>query len=285
MEGVTIIDPAEETAKTELYADYLYQKRQRKGITLYEAKKLMRDRNYFGACMVQFGEADALISGLTKNYIQTIRPALQVIGTEPGVDKVAGMYMMLTEKGPVFFGDTTVNVNPTLNELVDLTVLIDRSVKKFNIQPRIAMLSYSNFGSNEGEVPDKTREAVRLLHQNHPDILVDGDMQANFAMNPALLKDNFSFSTLNGQAANTLVFPNLASGNIAYKLIQELAGAEAIGPILLGMNKPVHILQLGSSVREIVNMVTIAVVDAQSKAETGIIAKSKSLFNRIRKSN
>ena len=285
MEGVTIIDPAEETAKTELYADYLYQKRQRKGITLYEAKKLLRDRNYFGACMVQFGEADALISGLTKNYIQTIRPALQIIGTEPGVDKVAGMYMMLTEKGPVFFGDTTVNVNPTLNELVDLTVLIDRSVKKFNIQPRIAMLSYSNFGSNEGEVPDKTREAVRLLHQNHPDILVDGDMQANFAMNPALLKDNFSFSTLNGQAANTLVFPNLASGNIAYKLIQELAGAEAIGPILLGMNKPVHILQLGSSVREIVNMVTIAVVDAQSKAETGIIAKSKSLFNRIRKSN
>ena len=285
MEGVTIIDPAEETAKTELYADYLYQKRQRKGITLYEAKKLLRDRNYFGACMVQFGEADALISGLTKNYVQTIRPALQIIGTEPGVNKVAGMYMMLTEKGPVFFGDTTVNVNPTLDELVDLTVLIDRSVKKFNIQPRIAMLSYSNFGSNEGEVPDKTREAVRLLHQNYPDILVDGDMQANFAMNPALLKDNFSFSTLNGQAANTLVFPNLASGNIAYKLIQELAGAEAIGPILLGMNKPVHILQLGSSVREIVNMVTIAVVDAQSKAETGIIAKSKSLFNRIRKSN
>ena len=285
MEGITIIDPEEETAKIELYADYLYQKRQRKGITLYEAKKLLRDRNYFGACMVQFGEADALISGLTKNYIQTIRPALQVIGTEPGVNKVAGMYMMLTEKGPVFFGDTTVNINPTLNELVDLTVLIDRSVKKFNIQPRIAMLSYSNFGSNEGEVPDKTREAVRLLHQNHPDILVDGDMQANFAMNPALLKDNFSFSTLNGQAANTLVFPNLASGNIAYKLIQELAGAEAIGPILLGMNKPVHILQLGSSIREIVNMVTIAVVDAQSKAETGIIAKSKSLFNRIRKSN
>ncbi len=285
MEGVIIIDPAEETAKTELYADYLYQKRQRKGITLYEAKKLLRDRNYFGACMVQFGEADALISGLTKNYVQTIRPALQIIGTEPGVNKVAGMYMMLTEKGPVFFGDTTVNVNPTLDELVDLTVLIDRSVKKFNIQPRIAMLSYSNFGSNEGEVPDKTREAVRLLHQNYPDILVDGDMQANFAMNPALLKDNFSFSTLNGQAANTLVFPNLASGNIAYKLIQELAGAEAIGPILLGMNKPVHILQLGSSVREIVNMVTIAVVDAQSKAETGIIAKSKSLFNRIRKSN
>ena len=284
MAGVTIIDPEEETAKIELYADYLYQKRQRKGITLYEAKKLVHDRNYFGACMVQFGEADALISGLTKNYVQTIRPALQVIGTEPGVDKVAGMYMMLTEKGPVFFGDTTVNVNPSLTELVDLTVLIDRSVKKFNIQPRIAMLSYSNFGSNEGEVPDKTREAVRLLHQNHPDILVDGDMQANFAINPALLKDNFSFSTLNGQAANTLVFPNLASGNIAYKLIQELAGAEAIGPILLGMNKPVHILQLGSSVREIVNMVTIAVVDAQSKAETGIIAKSKSLFNRIRKS-
>ncbi|MFM6954297.1 MAG: NADP-dependent malic enzyme [Sphingobacteriaceae bacterium] len=283
MEGVTIIDPAEESAKVELYADYLYQKRQRKGITLHEAKKAMRDRNYFGACMVQFGEADALISGLTKNYVQTIRPALQIIGTEPGVDKVAGMYMMLTEKGPIFFGDTTVNVNPSVNELVDLTVLIDRSVKKFNIQPRIAMLSYSNFGSNEGEVPEKTRDAVRLLHQNHPDILVDGDMQANFAISPELLKDNFPFSTLNGQAANTLVFPNLASGNIAYKLIQELGGAEAVGPILLGLNKPVHILQLGSSVREIVNMVTIAVVDAQSKAETGIIAKSKGLFKRIKK--
>jgi malate dehydrogenase (oxaloacetate-decarboxylating)(NADP+) len=186
----------------------------------------------------------------------------------------------------VFFGDTTVNVDPSVQELVDITVLIDRSVKKFNIHPRIAMLSYSNFGSNEGPIPEKTREAVRILHEKYPDIIVDGEMQANFAMNADLMKDNFPFSTLNGQAANTLVFPNLESGNIAYKLIQELGEAEAIGPILLGLNKPVHILQLGSSVREIVNMVTIAVVDAQSKAEVNLVkAGIKGIINRIRKTN
>lgn len=286
LEGVSIIDPMEEVELTQQFANYLFEQRQRRGITLYEAKKLMRDRNYFGACMVQFGQADALISGLTKNYIQTIRPALQVIGTEPGVNRVAGMYMMLTNKGPVFFGDTTVNVDPSVQELVDITVLIDRSVKKFNIHPRIAMLSYSNFGSNEGPIPEKTREAVRILHEKYPDIVVDGEMQANFAMNADLMKDNFPFSTLNGQPANTLVFPNLESGNIAYKLIQELGEAEAIGPILLGLNKPVHILQLGSSVREIVNMVTIAVVDAQSKAEVNLVkAGLKGIINRIRKSN
>ncbi len=286
LEGVSIIDPMEEVELTQQFAQYLFEQRQRRGITLYEAKKLMRDRNYFGACMVQFGQADALISGLTKNYIQTIRPALQVIGTEPGVNRVAGMYMMLTNKGPVFFGDTTVNVDPSVQELVDITVLIDRSVKKFNINPRIAMLSYSNFGSNEGPIPEKTREAVRILHEKYPDIMVDGEMQANFAMNADLMKDNFPFSTLNGQAANTLVFPNLESGNIAYKLIQELGEAEAIGPILLGLNKPVHILQLGSSVREIVNMVTIAVVDAQSKAEVNLVkAGIKGIINRIRKTN
>ncbi|MEY5068719.1 MAG: hypothetical protein RLZ47_581 [Bacteroidota bacterium] len=286
LEGVSIIDPMEEVELTQQFAQYLFEQRQRRGITLYEAKKLMRDRNYFGACMVQFGQADALISGLTKNYIQTIRPALQVIGTEPGVNRVAGMYMMLTSKGPVFFGDTTVNVDPSVQELVDITVLIDRSVKKFNIHPRIAMLSYSNFGSNEGPIPEKTREAVRILHEKYPDIMVDGEMQANFAMNADLMKDNFPFSTLNSQPANTLVFPNLESGNIAYKLIQELGEAEAIGPILLGLNKPVHILQLGSSVREIVNMVTIAVVDAQSKAEVNLVkAGIKGIINRIRKTS
>jgi malate dehydrogenase (oxaloacetate-decarboxylating)(NADP+) len=232
----------------------------------------MRDRNYYGACMVQFGHADALISGLTKNYVSTVKPALQIIGTEPGVPKVAGMYMMITKKGPVFFGDTTVNVNPSAHDLVDITVLIERSVKKFNIKPRVALLSYSNFGSNEGEVPEKTREAVRILHDNYPEMIVDGEMQANFAINPTLLADNYGFSTLNGEPANTLIFPNLESGNIAYKLLQELGGAEAVGPILLGMKKSVHVLQLGSSVREIVNMVTIAVVDAQEK-EAALVKK------------
>jgi len=284
LEGVEIINPIEEKIISAQYAEYLYKKRQRRGVTLFEAKKLMRDRNYYGASMVQFGQADALISGLTKDYGTTIKPALQVIGIEEGVNRVAGMYMMLTKKGPVFFGDTTVNENPTLEELVDVTVLIDRSVKKFNIQPRIAMLSYSNFGSNDGIVPEKVRQAVKILHQKFPEIIVDGDMQANFAMNPELLKDNYPFSALIGAPANVLMFPNLESGNIAYKLLQELGGAEAVGPILLGLKKPVHVLQLDSSVREIVNMVTIAVVDVQSKEEQETSKRKKGLFSRVTKS-
>lgn len=265
---VKIIDPkAENCENAAKYAEYLYEKRQRRGITLYEAKKMMLDRNYYGASMVEFGEADALISGLTKSYSDTIKPALQIIGIQPGVNRVAGMYMMLTKKGPVFFGDTTVNINPSVKELVDITLLVEESVRQFNIKPRIAILSYSNFGSNEGPVPEKTREAVQILHEQHPEIIVDGEMQANFAINAHLLTDNFPFASLNGKPANTLIFPNLESGNIAYKLLQELGGAEAVGPILLGLNKPVHVLQLGSSVREIVNMITIAVVDAQQKAQ------------------
>jgi malate dehydrogenase (oxaloacetate-decarboxylating)(NADP+) len=263
---VEIIDPHLGAENCEKYAQYYFKKRQRRGITLFEARKLMTDSNYYGSCMVQFGEADALISGLSKNYATTVKPALQIIGTEEGVSRVAGMYLMLTAKGPVFFGDTTVNVNPTVDELVDITVLIERSVKRFNINPRVAILSYSNFGSNEGPVPEGTRETVRILHKKYPEMIVDGDMQANFALNADLLADNFPFSTLKGKAANTLIFPNLESGNIAYKLLQEIGSAEAVGPILLGLKKPVHVLQLDSSVREIVNMVTIAVVDAQAKA-------------------
>lgn len=266
LDGVEIIDPLIGTENSAKYADFLFQKRQRRGITSFDAQKMMLNRNYYGAAMVQFGDADALISGLTRNYAATVKPALQVIGTEPGVNLVAGIYMMITKSGPVFFGDTTVNVNPTAQQLVDITVLIEHAVRQFNIKPRIAILSYSNFGSNDGEVPDKTREAVRILHEQYPEMIVDGEMQANFAMNSTLLKDNYDFSTLNGVPANTLIFPNLESGNIAYKLLQEIGGAEAVGPILLGMNKPVHVLQLGGSVREIVNVVTIAVVDAQTKS-------------------
>ncbi|MGI4021745.1 MAG: NADP-dependent malic enzyme [Janthinobacterium lividum] len=266
LDGVEIIDPLIGTENSSKYADFLFQKRQRRGFTLFDAKKILRNRNYYGVSMVQFGDADALISGLTRNYAATVKPALQIIGTEPGVKLVAGMYMMITKKGPVFFGDTTINVNPTAQQLVDITVLIENAVRQFIVKPRVAILSYSNFGSNEGEVPFKTREAVRILHEQYPEMIVDGEMQANFAMNPTLLKDNYEFSTLNGAPANTLIFPNLESGNIAYKLLQEIGGAEAVGPILLGMNKPVHVLQLGSSVREIVNVVTIAVVDAQTKA-------------------
>lgn len=282
LEGVTIIDTFKEPQLMQKYGQALYEKRQRRGLTLFEATKLMRDRNYFGASMVEFGEADAMISGLTRNYVSTIKPALHVIGTAPGVNRVAGMYMMMTKKGPVFFGDTTVNVDPTAEELVDLTLLLERSVSKFNIHPRIALLSYSNFGSNEGVVPEKVRKAVKILHDQHPHIMVDGEMQGNFAINNALLKDNFPFSRLIDGPANTLIFPNLESGNIAYKLLQELGEAEAIGPILLGLNKPVHIVQLGSSVREIVNMVTLAVLDVQGKEQEGNLKKG-GLLKRIAK--
>ena len=264
---VTMIDPRREDDMCVKYGETLYEKRKRRGVSLYESKKLMRDRNYFGAMMVELGEADALISGLTKNYPATIRPALQIIGLEENVKKVAGMYLMLTKQGPIFLADTTVNINPDVDELVDITTIVASSVKKFNITPRIAMLSYSNFGSSETPNPMKVREAVEKLHVKCPDLIVDGEMQANFALNANLLKDNYPFSTLVGEAANTLIFPNLDSGNAAYKILQEIGGAEAVGPILVGTKKPVHILQLGSSVREIVNMVTIAVVDAQSKEE------------------
>jgi malate dehydrogenase (oxaloacetate-decarboxylating)(NADP+) len=282
LDGVLIIDPFEEPERMEKYSQSLYEKRQRKGVTLYEATKLMRDRNYFGASMVEFGEADAMISGLTKNYVSTIKPALQVIGTEEGVGRVAGMYMMMTTKGPVFFGDTTVNVDPTAEELVDLTLLLESAVSRFNIKPRIALLSYSNFGSNQGVVPEKVRKAVKILHEKHPDLIVDGEMQGNFAINNALIKDNFPFSRLADAPANTLVFPNLESGNIAYKLLQELGGAEAVGPILLGLKKPVHIVQLGSSVREIVNMVTIAVLDVQAKESEAAPKKGGFLKRKIK---
>ena len=263
LDGVEIIDPQAEikSERFERYAEHLYQKRQRRGVNKLDSRKLMTNRNYFAASMVEFGDADTLISGLTRNYASTIRPALQVIGAKPG-SRVAGMYIMLTSQGPLFFGDTTVNSNPSARELADIAVLLDSAVKRFNVKPRLAMLSYSNFGSNIGDISDKVREAVSILHKEHPEIVADGEIQANFALNKNLLTDNFPFSTLNGEPANTLVFPNLESGNIAYKLLQEVGNAEAVGPVLLGMNKPIHVLQLDSSVREIVNMVTIAVVDA-----------------------
>ena len=262
-----IIDPwlAEEETKRNEYGDMLWRKRNRRGLTQYDARKLMRDRNYFGAMMVELGLADAMISGLTRKYGAPIKPALEIIGVQQGVSKVAGLYMMITKKGPYFFADTTMNVNPTAQELVDIAVLTATTVKNYNITPRIAMLSYSNFGSALGEVPNKTSEAVKILHNNYPGLIVDGDIQANFALNNNLLKEQFPFSTLIDKSVNTFIFPNLAAGNIAYKLIQELAGSEAIGPILMGLKKPVHVLQLGSSVREIVNMVVISVLDAQNK--------------------
>lgn len=258
-----IIYPRREPAKVDEYAAVLYKKRQRKGLTYRDCQQLMRDRNYYAAMMVEVGEADALVSGLTKDYPKTILPSLQIIGMAEGVQRVAGMYIIMNKTGTFFFADTTVNLNPNAQELVDIISLTARGVKFFDMEPRIAVLSYSNFGSSRGEVPEKTREAVRLAKLKHPELIIDGDIQANVALNTEIQRENYPFSNLVDGGANTLIFPNLAAGNIAYKLLMEIGGAEAIGPILLGMKKPVHVLQLGSSVREIVNMAAIAVVDAQ----------------------
>lgn len=267
MGNIPIIDtwlPEQEERRNE-FGDLLWKKRQRSGLTQYDARKLMRDRNYFGASMVELGLADAMISGLTRKYAAPIKPALDIIGVQDGVSRVAGLYIMVTKRGPYFFADTTMNADPTAQQLADIAALTASTVKQFNITPKIAMLSYSNFGSAEGDVPRKVSEAVKILHNNYPGLIVDGDIQANFAVNNELLKEQFPFSTLVDRDVNTFIFPNLAAGNIAYKLMQELGGAEAIGPVLMGLKKPVHVLQLGSSVREIVNMITIAVVDAQEK--------------------
>lgn len=258
-----IIDPREEKERTEKFAKAYHQKRQRKGIAYKDAERVMRDRNAFGAMMVEFGEADALVSGLTKDYPKTILPSLQIIGMAEGVNRVAGMYIIMNKKGTFFFADCTVNVDPNVNDLVEIIGLAARGVKFFDIEPRVAMLSYSNFGSSKGPIPEKAREAVRLAKQKYPDLIVDGDIQANVAFDTDIQQQIFPFSALAKEGANTLIFPNLASGNIAYKLLMEIGGAEAIGPILLGMKKPVHVLQLGSSIRDIINMAAIAVVDAQ----------------------
>jgi malate dehydrogenase (oxaloacetate-decarboxylating)(NADP+) len=289
MEGIPIFDPRsdEMEEKRNAYSEIFFQKRGRRGFNAYEAKKVMKDRNYFGCMMVECGDADAMISGLAKNYPDTIRPALHTIGTEEGVKKIAGMYLMLTKKGPLFLADTTVNFNPTAEELADITLMVAREVRNFNIIPRIAMLSYSNFGSSNSSEARLVAEARKLVKQKMPALIVDGEMQASVAFNKELIKENYPFSELVDKDVNTLIFPNLAAGNIAYNLLKELETADAVGPILLGLKKPVHILQLGSSVRSIINMALIAVVDAQikSKMSTEEIVKRSPWWKRFRKAN
>lgn len=264
---VEIIDPKsdDELSRRERYGDAFFDMRKRKGFTAYEALKIMRERNYFGAMMVHMGDADAMISGATRNYRDVLRPALQVIGKEKGVDRIAGMYILITKKGPLFLADTTVNFDPTAEEIADMTNNVAKTIRKFKITPRIALLSYSNFGSSIGKDAGKMNKAVRIIHEKYPTLTVDGEVQANFALNNELMEDKFSFSDLVNKEVNTLIFPNLSAGNIAYKLLQEMTDAEAIGPVLVGMRKSIHVLQLGASVREIVNMVKIAAVDAQNK--------------------
>lgn len=264
-----IIDPRSDEMidKRIAYGELFFQKRKRRGYNFYEAKKIMRERNYFGSMMVNTGEADALISGLTRNYPDTIRPAIQVIGVEDGVRRVAGMYVVLRPQGPLFLADTTINFNPTAEELADIAILTAQKVRDFNYEPKIAMLSYSNFGSSPTEEAIKVRDAVEIAKRRDPSLIIDGEMQASMAFNKELLCENYPFSELCNQDVNTLIFPNLSAGNIAYNLLMEIGGFEIIGPILLGLKKPVHILQLGSSVRQICNMVGVAVTDAQSKEQ------------------
>ena len=267
LDDVEIIDPKSDAAEKNrcIFGEKFFEKRKRKGVNLYEAKKTMRERPFYGCMMVESGMADAMVSGLTRKYPDTIRPALEIIGMQEGAGRVAGLYIMLTRKGPLFFADTTLNFNPTEDELVDITLQTAKAVNLFNIKPRIAMLSYSNFGSSLSPEAVLVSNAVAKIKAMHPDLVIDGEVQAGVAFNKDLLKENYPFSDLVNGAPNVLIFPNLAAGNIAYHLLQEVGGAEAVGPILLGLRKPVYVLQLGSTVRQIVNIVAMAVLEAQVK--------------------
>ncbi len=262
-----IVDPKseEELERRNRYGKAFFEKRKRKGITEFESIQIMRERNHFGAMMVEKGDADAMISGVTRNYKDVIRPAIQTIGTQKDVNIVAGLYILMTKRGPLFLADTTINLDPTAEEIAEITNNVAKTIRKFKVTPKIALLSYSNFGSSKGKDAEKMAKASDILHDKYPSIIVDGELQANFALNNELMMEKFAFSSLANKQVNTLIFPNLSSGNIAYKLLQEILEGETIGPILVGLKKSIHVVQMGASVREIVNMVKVAVVDAQNK--------------------
>ncbi len=269
IDDMPIVDhrsPAEQERRQK-YAQILFEKRKRKGLTYEEAFELMYNRNYFGIMMVETGESDAFLSGFTGKYVDIIRPAVHIVGYNNSLHHIAGMYIVITKRGPFFFADSTVNIQPTGQVLANTTLLVANEVRKFNIEPKIAMVSFSNFGWIREGSPLRVQEAIKILHTNYPDLIVDGEMQADYAFNNRLLKEQFPFSKLVGHDVNTIIFPNLSSGNIAYKMMKELGGAEIIGPIMLGLKKPVHILQMESSMRDIVNMAAITVVDAQTSKE------------------
>ena len=268
---VLIIDPKsdESSIQKNKYAEIYWKQQQRKGITLLAAQKLMRERNYFAAMMVNEGDADALVSGYSTNYGSVLKPMLNLIGMAPGTTRIAATNVMITQRGPMFLSDTAININPSADDLIKIAQMTSGVVKMFGIEPVMAMTSYSNFGSSKDKTATKVREAVSYLHRRHPDLLVDGELQTDFALNSDMLKENFPFSRLANKKVNTLIFPNLESANITYKLLKELNKAESIGPIVMGLRKPVHILQLGASVDEIVNMTAVAVVDAQQKGKAG----------------
>lgn len=280
--AMTIINPRSPKLeeKRKIYGEIFYQKRGRKGYTHDEALDAMKDRNHFGCMMVEQDDADCMISGHTKKYTDAIKPAIQIIGTAEGVNKIAGMYMLMTKKGPLFFADTTINLQPTAAELAEIVELTANEVKAFNIVPRIAMLSYSNFGSSDTAEAKLVAEARAIVKRKMPSLIADGEMQANMALNNELLQENYPFSELVENDVNTLIFPNLAAGNIAYNLLKEIGSMSAIGPIVMGLKKPVHVLQLGSTVDSIVNMAVIAVVDAQLKESSKEVTGTKKQSGR-----
>jgi len=264
---VPIYDPKtpEEDARRLHYAEMFWKARQRRGISLLDAQKWMRERNYFAAMMINQGEADALVTGYSRSYPSVVKPMMQLIGKAPGISLIATTNMMMTNRGPMFLSDTAINPNPTSDDLAKIALMTAKTVRMFGMEPVIGMVSFSNFGSSSDTSASKVREAVAYLHNYYPDLIVDGEIQADFALNPEMLKAKFPFSKLAGKKVNTLIFPNLESANITYKLLKELYKVDSIGPIMMGMGKPVHIFQLGASVEEMVNMAAVAVVDAQEK--------------------
>ncbi|HZJ36349.1 MAG TPA: NADP-dependent malic enzyme [Gillisia sp.] len=268
---ITIIDSKsdEQDVPRNAYAEVYWRARYRNGVTKYDAQKLMRERNYFGAMMVNVGDADAMLSGYSRAYPTVVKPMLELIGMGKGIDRVAATNLMNTSRGPLFISDTSINIDPSAKDLAKIALMTAKTVRLFGMEPVIAMISYANFGSSKHEHALKVKEAVAYLHRYHPDLCVDGALQIDFALNQEMLKSKFPFSKLVGKKVNTLIYPNLESANSTYKLIKELNKSDSIGPILMGMNKPVHILQLGASVNEMVNMAAIAVVDAQEKERLG----------------
>jgi malate dehydrogenase (oxaloacetate-decarboxylating)(NADP+) len=265
LDGIQLIDTAcqAEEERREYFAKELFAMRQRKGISFNAAYRMMSNCDYYGAMMLETGQADAFITGQKNKYGESLQPVLEVIGAREGLNRVAAMYILLTKTGPLFLADVAVNRQPSSETLSEIAVLAAEEIQRLGFEPKIAMLSYSNFGSVRGGNPSTVREAVKILHRNYPDLIVDGEMQANFALNPDLLKTRYPFSKLIGHHINTLIFPNLSAGNIAYKLINGVSDSELIGPILLGTRKPAHVLQLESSINEIMRLISVAVVDAQ----------------------
>ena len=266
-DGVVIIDPKsdDEDSNRKAYAQKYWETRHRSGVTKYDAEKLMRERNYFAAMMVNEGDADALLSGYSRAYPTVVKPMLELIGMAKGVSRVAATNVMNTSRGPLFISDTSINIDPSAKDLAKIAQMTARTAQLFGMEPVIAMISYANFGSSKHPKATKVKEAVAYLHRFHPELIVDGELQSDFALNREMLQNKFPFSKLAGKKVNTLIYPDLDSANSTYKLIKELNNVDSIGPIMMGMKKPVHILQLGASVEEMVNMAAVAVVDAQEK--------------------